>query len=341
METIILNSKGQPIVLNEREKKVANAAQRFVNDIGYDINITTLTTILKKITEQKFYQIAFADYVPVVVGEGAWSQQLTTYKEYSPGGKFAQGIINTGANDDRLASVDTLVENVNTVVRLWAKTINWTLADLEYASKAGNWDLITAKESSRKRNWDLGVQEVAFLGLEGDTAKLPGLLNQAGITTNTTEIPVLINAMTTTQFQNLLQKIFAAYRANCNFTAYPTHFTIPEKDYNGLASLPDVTFPLKSKLEILLQAFKTLTMNPNFQILPCSYGNKEINGTANNIYALYNYDETSMRMSVPVPYGNTVANTVNGFQFQNVGYGQFTGLQLLRPAELLYFTNTI
>lgn len=338
-QQIILNSKGDPIVLNEHEMRVANIAQKYANALGFDVNITTLTTVLKKVTEQKLYQIPFADYIPVVVGEGAFSQQLTTYRSFNIADKFATGIINTGSNDDRLASADTGIEAVNAAVRNWAKTINWSIFDLEFANKSGNWDLITAKETSRKANWDLGLQEVAFLGLTGDTSVL-GLYTQAGITTDAATIPTFISVMTPTQLNAMLAALLGTYRTNNNFTAYPTHFIIPETDYNGLASLPDVTFPLRSKLEVLETALKTITMKPGFKILPAAYGNKLQNGTANNIYALYNYDETSIRMNVPVQYTSTMANTLNSFQFQNVAYGQLTGVQTLRPLELMYYTNT-
>ena len=83
-----------------------------------------------------------------------------------------------------------------------------------------------------------------------------------------------------------------------------------------------------------------LTMNKSFKILPLAYANKEIQG-AKNIYTLLNYDEDSVRMDIPVQYNNTLANSVDNFRFQNVGYGQFTGVKAYRPAEMLYFSNTV
>jgi hypothetical protein len=43
-------------------------------------------------------------------------------------------------------------------------------------------------------------------------------------------------------------------------------------------------------------------------------------------------------MDIPVDYTNTLANSLDNFNFQNVGYGQFTGVQTYRPLELLYFS---
>ena len=80
---IILNSMGKPIVLNRDEKRNANHTQQYIkNALGYDLDITTLTAIMKKITEQKFFEIAPADYLPIRVGENKWSEEITTYRSF-------------------------------------------------------------------------------------------------------------------------------------------------------------------------------------------------------------------------------------------------------------------
>ena len=217
-----------------------------------------------------------------------------------------------------------------------SKTISWSLFDLELAAKAGNWDLVTAKEKSRKRNWDLGIQKIAFLGLNGDTSAR-GLYTQLGVTDNTTVITQAISSMTADQLNALLVSIIEAYRSNCARTAWPTHFIIPESDYNGLASVSSSSFPLKTKLQLLEEAFQLITRKPDFKILPCAYGDNAYSGLGVQKYVLLNYDEESLRMDIPVDYTNTLANSLDNFNFQNVGYGQFTGVQAYRPAELLYF----
>lgn len=98
---VITNSKGEPIVLNEREQRVAEQNQRIINALGYEVNVTTLTTIAKKVTEQKFFEIAPADYLPVRVGEGSWSSNLVTYRSYQLSDDFSSGVINTGGNSSR------------------------------------------------------------------------------------------------------------------------------------------------------------------------------------------------------------------------------------------------
>lgn len=338
MSKQILNSKGEPILLNDKEAKSVNYCQQIANSLGYEVDITTLTTIVKSVVEQKFFQIAPADYLPVRVGEGAWSQELLTYRSFSIADDFETGIINTGAQNSRLAEADSAIDSITVKINNWAKTLGWSLFDLQLASKSGNWDLVTSKEKARKKNWDLGIQKVAFLGSAND-ANVKGLLTQTDVTSDNALITSLISGLNSTDFETLLEGIIGAYRVNCAYTTMPTHFIIPETDYNGLAVSTSETYPMKSKLERLIETFKVITQNPNFKILPLAYAAKANNTSYlnKNRYVLLNYDADSIRMDIPVDYTATMANSLNSFQFQNVGYGQFTGAKAYRPKEILYF----
>lgn len=341
MQPKILNSKGEPLVLNARETRVADINQRLCNALGYEINITSLTTIMKKISEQKFFEIAPADYLPVRVGEGAWSSNLVTYRSFAIGDEFETGVINTGGNNSRLASGDAGVDSLSIKVFNWAKSAGWSLFDLELAAKSGNWDIVSAKERARKKNWDLGIQRVAFLGARGNNAAggtCQGLLNMAGVTNNTTLITAPLSSLTPTQLKTFLAAFLETYRSNNNRTAWPTHFIIPESDYNGLASQSSPDFPIKSTLALMEEALALMTRNKNFKILPLAYGDQAYSGLGVQRYVLLNYDEESLRMDVPVDYTNTLANSIDNFSFQNVGYGQFTGVLPYRPLETMYYS---
>jgi hypothetical protein len=349
----ILNSKGEVIRLTAKEQYHADYCQRMVNErfgnsLGYEVSITTLTTIMKKISEQKFFELAPADYLPVRVGEGAWSSNLTTYRSFSAADEFETGIVDTGGQNSRLAMADAGVDALNIKVFNWAKSIGWSIMDLEIAAKSGNWDLVSAKEESRKKNWDLGIQRIAFLGANGQNASATGtclgLLNQAGITINTTTIPQPISAMDPTELKAFVSAILNDYRANCNRTAWPTHFHIPESDYLGLVGQASATFPIKSTLELLEDALKVATRNSAFKVLPLAYADAAYHDevaslSGKQVYTLMNYDEKSVRMDVPVDYTNTLANSIDNFGFQNAGYGQFTGVLAYRPLEMMYFQH--
>lgn len=349
---VFKNARGEPLPITLTKNERYHAAwtqkminERFGNALGYEVPITTLTTIVKKVSEQKLYQIAPADFIPVRVGEGTWSSNLTTYRSFDVADEFESGIINTGGSNTRLSVGDAGVDALNIKVSNWAKNCGWSIFDLEQAAKSGNWDLVAAKEKSRKRNWDLGIQRVAFLGARGQNAlggSCLGLLNQAGITFDTTLIAKKISSMSPTELSTFQQLAIQRYRANCNYTAYPTHFVVPESDYNGMAAQSSPTYPLKSVLQLLEEAFQTICRNKNFKILPLAYcdianaGGSLPAAAATCMYAFLNYDEESIRMDIPLDYTNTLANSLDNFMFQNAGYGQFTGVLAYRPAELYY-----
>lgn len=352
---IIKNSSGQPIVLNSQSKRNAtwlarslwdkhgpiSGSRHLHNALGYEVQITTLTTIAQRISEQKFFHVPPADYLPMKVGDAPFSTNITTYRSFAIADAFETGIINTGGQNSRLASADAGVDALNIKVFPWAKSIGYSIFDLEFAAKSGNWDLVSAKEKARKINWDLGIQKVAFLGATGENGAngaCLGLLNQPGITNNTTVITQPISAMTTASLKTFTANVLEAYRSNNNRTAWPSHFIIPESDYNGLASQASPDFPIKSTLELLEDMFKTITQNKNFKIKPLAYADRAYSGFSYQIYVLLNYDEESLVMNVPLDYTTTLANSLDNFGFQNAGYGQFSGVLTLRPLETLYFT---
>lgn len=336
---------GKIIKLSSLERKRCEIFTKFANNLGYDIPITTLTSIMKKISMQKFFQIPFADYLPVRVGEGAWSDTLLTYRSFFMSGDFENGIINTGGNSSRLASADAGVDSVPIKVFNWANEVTWTIFDIQQAAKAGNWDIVTSKEKARKMSWDLGLQRIAFLGARGQNASAGacvGLLNLPGILPNTTLITKAISSMDPAELKVFTAGLLQFYRQQSEYTAWPDRFIIPESDFNGLVSTASATFPIRSTLNLLLEAFRENTMNPNFKILPLAYADASQHADVAAIagkqrYVLLNANEETVRMDIPVDYTNTLANSLNNFSMQNVGYGQFTGVGLYRQKEVAYF----
>ena len=145
--------------------------------------------------------------------------------------------------------------------------------------------------------------------------------------------------MSSAELKVLCAGLIEDYRANCNRTAFPTAFIIPESDSNGLASQASAEFPIKSTLQLLEEMFMVITRNKSFKILPLAYADASYNSASINkqVYTFLNYDEKSVRMDIPVDYTNTLANSIDNFSFQNAAYGQFTGAQAYRPSEMLYY----
>jgi len=307
------------------------------NSLGYQQVISTLTAVGKQVSEQKFYTLAPADFMPVVVGNGSYQNQIINWRSFSKDEGFETGVMQNAANSQRLSYSDAAFDELPQVIYSWAKGLEWNTFQLEQAMRANNlFSIIEAKEVARRKSWDLGIQKACFLGY-GSTK---GYMNQTGVTANTTVISKKISTMTAAEFNTFLGALYGSYRTNCNYTAKPTTFSMPETDYNACLNFPDVTYPMRSRLDLLEDALKRATSNQGFKVLPNAYGDKANNGTANNIYVLSNYDETSLKVDLPLDYTMTAAGTVNGFTFENAAFGQFSEVVALRPAEMIYYTNT-
>lgn len=353
------NGKKVPVTLNDEEQAIADFYQaeyerlhgprlrktwrnalQTTSGIGFERLITTLTTIVKKITEQKFYTEAPAEVVPIVIGNGAFNTNLLTYRDYEMAGDFVQGVLNLGTDNARLASVDAGIDSVSVPIISWAKSLSYNIFQVEEAARSGSWDVVAKKEKARKRNWDLGIQRTAFQGLPNN-ANVLGLLNQNGITTNSNSLlatSIWKLAQTPNNLSLFLGQLLNAYQANNGSTCMPTHFIIPMSDYLGCATSSSPNFPIQSVLGYMEEVLKKSTKNPNFQIVGSRYcdGSGPFTNSGSQQYVLLNYDEESIRMDIPVDYTATMANSLNNFSFQNAGYGQFTGVQAYRPLELYY-----
>ena len=307
------------------------------NSLGYKQVISTLTAIASQVSKQKFYTVPIAEYMPVLVGRSGYALEILNWRTFSDGEDFDTGVIANAGNKNKIQEVDATLDSINQTVYPWAKGISYTIFQVEQAALAGSFfSLIEAKEISRKTNWDLGIQKKAFFGYGASK----GLLNQSAVSANTAAIPKRLNGMSASELNTFVGTILGVYRQNCNYTAYPNRFVIPEADWNGLGEFPDATFPIKSRLVILEEAFKTMTMKPDFKILPLAYCDKVNFDTTNNLYCLYNSDPTSMKFDIPLDYQMSQTASINGFQWANVAWGSFAPLALLRPKELMYFTNT-
>jgi hypothetical protein len=325
------------VKLSPREILVANASDVTAGQIGYNPNVKLLSQILKGVSQQVYPIIRVSNYMPVLVGEGAWSTELIKMQAYSTGDGFRSGVINLAENNSRLADMGSAFGTANFKIWTWAKTITWSLPQLEQAAKTGEYSIIEQAEISRKTNWNLGIQETAFIG--DSVLGIPGLLVSGTSPVNKSIIPAgkKIGELAPEQFNAVAASFIAYYSDAVNYTVFPDRFLVPADDYNLMASATSPQFPIISKLEYLERQFRQQTMNSEFKILPTFYAMPKYSLLAKPRYALYRSDVNSLACYIPADYTPTMANTVNGFQLQNVAYGQFCGCCIIRPAELQYF----
>lgn len=324
----------------------ARNPQEFLNAINtdtaaYQYAVTTLTDITSKVVEQKFYEISLSDFVDFSTGTGAFMQEILHNAVVNVAGGFETGVINTG-NEARLNSSDIAIGQMRFPILNWAVKSVYSVFDVQQAFAAMNFDLIEQIALSRKKMWDLGIQKVTMCGSKVNTA-VTGLVNNSGVTVNTTVITKSISSMTDAEFQALVGTLLDTYYANSNHTAMPNRFYIPSSDYLGLGKAASTTYPNITRLEYLTQVFGAILAGygvSDFRILPLAYLEKtQMNAnTSSNVnrYVLANKNPDTMYASIPVDFTVTQFGTADNFNFYNTAYGQYAGTVVLRPQELLY-----
>ena len=86
-----------------KARELKNAA---IGDSGYEQQITTLTGIKARVTKQTFYDLngkTIQDYIPVVVGENAFTEEIMTWLDFQLSPDFESGLIDTGFGSSRLS----------------------------------------------------------------------------------------------------------------------------------------------------------------------------------------------------------------------------------------------
>jgi hypothetical protein len=310
------------------------------SSLAYQYTMDRLTYIRQRMLEQSFYEILPSDYFDVIPGEGAFSQQIITQAVIKTGQGFRAGKVNTSGHNNRLATADAAITPIYTKVQNWAMGVDYTIFDVEQSAFSGNWDIVEAKHKARKIDWDLGIQEVAFLGDLDNLTDFPGLYTQSGVNINTSIIQKSISSMTAAEFATFVAAVIGAYQSNCNQTRFPNTFVIPQDDYTGLATPVSSSFPNISKLAYLQQAFDAILPNGKMKIMSSAYGMATYNAAAGvnkARYVLYRRDIDTLFMELPVDYQTTSVGTLNNFNYQDAAYGQYCGVTVPKPLEVLYF----
>ena len=328
-------------ILNSNSRDNA-AGDVSATSLAYQYATDRLTYIRARFVEQTFYEVAPADYLNVLVGEGAFSANIITNLSIKTAGSFKQGKLLTGNNNSKIPVADAAMFPQTTKIMNWAVATEYTIFDVNQALFTGTWDPVEAKQKSRKKDFDLGIQEIAFLGDTGDNTAYPGLLTNSSVNTNSTRITAAISSLSTTTFATFVQGVVADFLSNCAYTAFPNKFTIPTDDWAGLGVPVSSTYPNISILNYLKQMFDAIVTG-GVEMLPLAYGIPANNklvlnvGTGYHYYALYKDDIDTQFMEIPVNYTVTAVGTLNNFQYQDVAYCQYSGVTVLKPLEMLYF----
>ena len=304
------------------------------------------------IISQKFYEVSIPDFMSVDKGVGGWQNEIITNATGIIGGTFAAG---TGpANNSgptNIPRVDVAIYPFRAPVKTWKGGYGYAIDEVNQALAANNFDLISARMKALRKLSSLGLQDVAFLGLETDLTDYPGLYSNSQVTINTGLITAPLSSYSNNPaaFQAFIAGLLAAYAANCNYTATPDTFLVPYDDFMGLGAATSANFPVGTMIGYMLKVFKELTGNENFRILPSRYGMAERNAgfwnaNGTNRYVLYNSarlgvgsgDGLTVKMDVPIDFTLNPAMSADGFNWNGVAFLRFGGGQIYRVPEVLY-----
>lgn len=311
---------------------------------GYDYAIRTTTFLAAKTVMQLFYEVdgGLGAFIPIVEGEGAYLEDMRINRQFMLGNSFELARVSTMTGHARIGGVGIANIPITIKYTMFAEGFQYNEMELQKSLRSLNWDLVGGGMTALKKFFDQGVQKVAFLGLADDQTNTPGFLTMPGVTSNTTRITANISGLSATDFQTFVAGVLADYRSNCAETTWPDTFVMPMSDYVGMASAASTTAVLGSKLSYLLQAFKEITMNNSFRILPLAYSNAArnagyVSANGKNRYVLYKNDVDTLRMEHPVPFTLSPSVRVGALNFETAAVQQISGTVPIKPAEILYY----
>lgn len=312
------------------------------NALGLEQNLTTLTQLIANVQRQKFYQLngqSLNDFIPIEVGTGAYSKQLTQFAVAQVGDSFEAGIVQPGNAINKDANVDIAVDTISIRNNFWRMKYQATNEIVRMAQvNQETFSYIEEQERARLKTFQLGIQKVAFLGTSDGLNE--GLLNLSGVTINTTLIPANFGAMTTAQLNNFAIATMSTYFALTNSTVFPNTLVIPTSDLAGLATYISSSYPVgETRKEFLERAFKAAGAPADFKILHTVY-NQTASTTGGARYVLYNRDADTLTMYLSKPYTPYPLYPVGALDMISDAEAQFTGVWAKRPNEILYMDLT-
>ena len=325
------------------QKFRVNNANAFATPAAYGLekNITTLTQVLDTVLRQKFYNVegALTDYVPIEVGKGAYQRNIFQYTIAQVGDNFEAGICQPGNGLNKDANVDIVIDGITTRNNFWRFKYQATKEIIEMARvNQETISYIEEQETARLKTYQLGIQRVAFLGTKDGLNE--GLLNQTGITVNTTLLPANFATMTTAQLTNFVSTAVQTYFEQTNSTQFPNTLLVPTAELGGLATYISSTYPVgETRKEFLERAFKAAGAPADFKILHSVYNNTA-GSTGGERFVLYNRNADTLTMYLPKPYTPYPLYPTSSLDMISDAEAQFTGVWVKRPKEILYLDVT-
>lgn len=317
--------------------KAVNALFDYPN-AGVVQTVDTITEIVQGVVEAKYYELGGqtpSDFIKMDVGRGAYAGQIFQFTSAYVGAPFEQCIINpasTGIHND--ATADITVDGISIKNNFYRQKYSVSNEEIKMATvNRVGFDVIEQKEKARAKTWQLGIQNVLFNGLkDGQTF---GLLNQPGVTVNTSLFPAAPQEMTVAQIKAFAGSAISTYFNTTNGTYMPNRWLMPTESYMALGVPYGDTFGMPTLLEVFENAFKKAGAPADFKIVHSLYNNEAGNG-GHGRHVFYNDDVDNLVMYVPKAYTPHPLYAQGALDMVSDAEGQFTGVQLKKTKTMLY-----
>lgn len=326
---------------------------------GANFPTQALASISSETLEQRFFLTDIGKFIPLSIGENAFSPRRFTIKSFKSDSNPESGLVTTN-NKGQYNRVDVAIDSTYIDRQFWAKEIGWNTLEASTTALLGSYSLLRELLDFLAEDFDLFQQKICFYGFSNraGTGLLTGdqidpATNNTAVTVNTTLITKPIKTMTSTELNTLVGNIINTYQTNNAIFGYPDTFVIPQSDFTGLSNMIAPSFGVASgsPLELLRKVFIEQTGNANFEILGTPYAQKDF--AANTIYTdiagdapiaydrytLYKKKRTSLELDLPIPFTLLGTGTLNQFDFVQLGYAQMGQVFNKRTQDMIYFDN--
>lgn len=303
---------------------------------GLEQVITTTTDIIAGTVDTLYYELngqKLSDFCPIEVGKGAYATQLLQYAINYKANAGKQGLINptaNGINKDANSTIQIGTLSFPNNFWRWDYTVTNELVNMGRVNME-TFSIIEEHEKARKKVWDLMLQDAWFKGL-GDGASY-GLLNQPGVTVDTTTMTAKLADMTDDQFTTFLAAIGNAFGRNSSYTVTFNRMLIPTSDFYGLTK-PFGQYGL-NRLQVLEDAMKRV-VGGDFKVVHAKY-NEDANAAGNGArYVFYNAAADNICSYLPVPYTPMPLFPQGSLDLLSQAHGQFITPYVKRTGSMLY-----
>lgn len=297
--------------------------------------VDTLTNIISEVLEAKYYTTPFAltDYVKMDVGRGAYGTGVFQYATAYTGSTFEQSVINpasTGIHNN--ATSDIRIDGFAVKNNFFRNDYSVSNEELRMAA-AGRvpFDVVSEKEKARKKMWDLGIQKSHFLGI----GENKGLLNQSGVTVNTSLLPVAPASLTVAQLKAFAATAINTYYNQTNGTYFPNRWCMPSASFMQLGVPYGDYFGAPTLREVLENAFKAAGAPADFKIVHTIYAD-DAGASGKKRHVLYNNEVENIVRYIPKQYTPHPLYPMGSLDMISQAEGQFTGVVVKKPETVLY-----